>query len=322
MTLDMFDFYPRYEETFAQVQLILFMVGMGATLSLRDFIDVFSRPRSLIVAFLGHILVMPLVALAVNHLFGLTGGIALGLILTAAMPGGALSKAFAYLGRGNVPLAIALTVVSTLATLVTVPLTLTFLAREYIPADFTMPTSKIVHDVVVYLLAPLIGGMILGNLYPQQRYRIGRIAIRLGFLVVVAIVVCSLGSGRIEPGSRGWRVPFAIIVFGLVGMQLNMLPFRLLGWPRPDTLTAGIEVTMRNMNLALLLKTGLFPAEASPELAQLGAEVLFVILFYAATAMVEGLPLTLRFRRKALANVGQAVPDGPDSTRVSVGLKD
>jgi predicted Na+-dependent transporter len=94
-------------------------------------------------------------------------------------------------------------------------------------------------------------------------------------------------------------VPLAIIVFCLVGMQANMLAFRLFRWPRADTLVAGIEVTMRNMNLALLIKTGLFPETGSAETAELAGEVLFVILFYAAAAMVEGLFLTLRFRRIA-----------------------
>jgi bile acid:Na+ symporter, BASS family len=294
----MFDFYPRWEATFAQVQLVLFMLGMGATLGWRDFAAVARRPGPLIVAFLGHIVLMPLIALAVNAAFGLGGGIALGLILTAAMPGGTLSKAFTYLGRGNVPLAISLALVSTLATLVTVPATLLLLGGAYIPADFTMPIGAIVFDVVAYLLVPLIVGMALGQTFPKIRQRFSRVAIRLGFGVVVAIVILSLGSGRIRPGSHGIIVPIAIIVFCLVGMQANMLAFRLLRWPRADTLVAGIEVTMRNMNLALLIKTGLFPEAGSN--AELGGEVLFVILFYAAVAMVEGLLLTLRFRRRAI----------------------
>jgi BASS family bile acid:Na+ symporter len=295
----MFDFYPRWEATFAQVQLVLFMLGMGATLSWRDFAGVLGRPGPLIVAFLGHILFMPLIAVGVNFLFGLTGGIALGLILTSAMPGGTLSKAFAYLGRGNVPLAIALSLVSTLATLVTVPATLYLLGGAYIPDDFTMPIGAIVFDVVAYLLVPLAVGMAIGQIFPTRRQAFSRLAIRLGFAVVVAMVVLSLGSGRIRPGSHGLWVPLAIIVFCLASMQANMTPFRILRWHRADKLVAGIEVTMRNMNLALLLKTQLFPDTGSEKAAELAGEVLFVILFYAAVAMVEGLILTLRFRRMA-----------------------
>ena len=205
------------------------MLGMGATLgSQRDFADVVRRPRSLVVAFLGHILLMPLIAVGVNAAFGLGGGIALGLILTAAMPGGTLSKAFTYLGRGNVPLAISLSLVSTLATLVTVPATLYFLGGAYIPAGFTMPIGAIVFDVVAFLLAPLLVGMAIGQTFPKIRQRFSRLSIRLGFGVVVAIVILSLGSGRIADRRRiGFMVPIAIIAFCLVGMQaVNMLAFR------------------------------------------------------------------------------------------------
>ena len=54
---------------------------------------------------------------------------------------------------------------------------------------------------------------------------------------------------------------------------------------------------MRNMNLALLIKTQLFPETGTESGAELAGEVLFVILFYAAVAMVEGILLTLRYRR-------------------------
>ena len=168
----MFDFYPRWEATFAQIQLVLFMLGMGATLGWRDFAAVVRRPGPLLVAFLGHILLMPLLAVAIIGVFRLGGGIALGLILTAAMPGGTLSKAFTYLGRGNVPLAISLSFFSTLATLVTVPATLYLLGGAYIPAGFTMPIGAIVFDVVAYLLVPLLVGMAIGQAFPKIRQRL------------------------------------------------------------------------------------------------------------------------------------------------------
>lgn len=295
----MFDFYPAYEEHFAQVQLCLFMLGMGATLSVGDFARVLRRPRSLAVAATGQIVLSPLLALAVCHLFGLTGGIALGLILAAAMPGGATAKAFVVLARGSGPLAISLTVVSTLAAVVTVPLTLRLCARDYVPADFEMPTARVVRDVTCFVLAPLAAGMALGAFDRPRRRAISRWFIRVGFLVVAVMIICALGSQRIRPGERGLVVPVAVVVFALLGMQVSMLPFRVLGWPRADTVAAGMESTMRNMNLALLLKASLFPDRGPAELAAIGMEVMFVVLFYAGAAFFLGLPLALNFRRMA-----------------------
>lgn len=295
----MFDFYPLYEEHFAQVQLCLFMMGMGATLTVGDFAKVLLRPRALGVVLAYQILVSPFIALAVIHLFGLAGGIAVGLILTAAMPGGATAKAFVVLGRGSAPLAISLTVVSTLAAIVTVPLTLQLFARDFIPASFTMPTARIVRDVACFVLAPLAVGMALGARVPMRRLVLSRWLIRIGFLVVFAMIVCALGSQRIKPGDRGLVVPIAIVVFAVLCQQIVMLPFRILGWPRAETVTAGMEITMRNMNLALLLKASLFPDRGPDELAAIGTEVMFVVLFYAGAAFFIGLPLALNFLRMA-----------------------
>jgi BASS family bile acid:Na+ symporter len=292
----MFELYPKYEELLARLQLTFFMVGMGATLVPAQFLEVFKRPRSLIVSALGQLVVIPFLAYGLAQILDLEAGIALGLILVAAMPGGTLSKVFTFVGRGNVALSITLSVVTTLAAIITVPLLLRLLASEYIPPDFDMPILGIIHELALFLLLPLGVGMVLGRAWPKFAKVLARWCVRIGFVVVVIMVVGSLGSGRIRPAEYGLRVPLVIILFCLLGQQVNMLPFRIFPWPRQDRLAAGIEVTMRNMNLALLLLEVLFPP-SNPSLKPLGDAVLFVVLFYAAVAMGAGLPLALNHRR-------------------------
>jgi bile acid:Na+ symporter, BASS family len=286
----MFPWYPDYEHPIARVQLILFMLGMGATLSVADFLAVFRQPRSFIAGVLMQVLVLPWLAVAINRLGRLEGGLALGLVLVAAMPGGALSKLFTYLGRGNVPLSISLSAFTTLASLVTVPLFLQFLAAAYLPEDFRMPVDAVVLDVALCLLLPLVVGMVLARLAPRWRLAFSHWCVRLGFVVVVIMILGSVG--RINPGEHGFGVAVAIVLFCLAGQQVSMIPFYLFHWPRPDRMAAGIEVTMRNMNLALLVKACLFPADDP-----IGSGVLFVILFYAGTAFAVGVPLALNHRR-------------------------
>lgn len=288
--------YARYEHLFAQVQLVLFMLGMGMTLSVRDFTAVLARPRSLIVAGIGQILLLPLFAYGLTQIIPVDPGIGVGLVLVAAMPGGVLSKLFTFFGRGNVALSITLSVATTLAAIITVPLQLRWLASDFIPADFVMPIADIIRELSLYLLLPLAVGMFLGRVLPKHQRLVSKIFIRLGLVVVVAMVTFSLGQGRIKPGAYGWKVPLLLIFFCLAGMQINMALFRIFGWPRADRLAAGIEVTMRNMNLALLLKPILFPL-TDPNVAPLADAVLFVILYYAGVAMGCGIPLALNHRR-------------------------
>ena len=291
--MGMFNWYPDYEYLFARTQLVLFTLGMGMTLSLKDFVEIARRPRSFVSGLIGQLFVIPFVAVLINAIGDFEPGIKVGLILVAAMPGGALSKFFAYFGRGNMALSISLTGVTTLLTLVTVPIMLQLLASRYVD-DFTMPVEAVIVDVALCLLLPLVVGLVIGRAWPARHRLLSKICIRIGLIVVIAMIVGSLASGRIHPGQYSWGVPIAIVLFALLGQQLNMLPFYLFHWPRTDRMAVGIEITMRNMNLALLINESLF--RGKPEL---GGPVLFVILFYAGAAMGVGLPLAFNHRRLA-----------------------
>jgi bile acid:Na+ symporter, BASS family len=288
---EMFERYADWEYTCAAFQLVAFMLAMGAKLVPGQFLHVLHKPRSFLVALAGHLLIIPLLAVAVNHVAGLDTGLAVGLILVAAMPGGTLAKIFTYFGHGNVPLSITLSGVSTLLTLVTVPLMLRLLTRE-MPENIDLPIPKIIAELALYLLLPIVLSMAVCRRYPFLKKPLASWGVRAGLLVVVFMVIGSLASGRIQPGTYGWRAPLAIIFFCVLGQQLNQVPFYVFHWPRTDRLAAGMEVTMRNMNLALLLYASLFADNQ-----HIAPEVLFVLLFYAATAMIVGLPLALRHRR-------------------------
>ncbi len=298
--MGMFNWYPEYEYLFARTQLVLFTLGMGMTLSLRDFIEIARRPRSFVSGLIGQLFVIPFVAVFINAIVDFEPGIKVGLILVAAMPGGALSKFFAYLGRGNMALSISLTGVTTLLTLLTVPIMLQLLASRYVE-DFPMPVVDVMIDVVLCLLLPLVAGLVLARLWPARHRLLSKICIRIGLVVVIVMVVGSLASGRIHPGQYGLAVPIAIILFAMIGQQLNMLPFYVFHWPRQDRMAVGIEITMRNMNLALLIKASMFHAPG-----ELGDAVLFVILFYAGAAMGIGLPLAFNHRRLARKEIASA----------------
>src|SRR5262245_9670351 len=147
----MFDFYPAYEHLFAQVQLTLFMVAMGTNLTPRDFLEIVRRPQGILLALFGQLILLPAVVVLINRVGNFEAGIAVGLLLAAAMPGGALSKFFTYLARGNAALSISLSAILTLATPLTVPALLSLLAGEYLPADFALPVGRIIAEVAAFL---------------------------------------------------------------------------------------------------------------------------------------------------------------------------
>jgi BASS family bile acid:Na+ symporter len=302
----MWENYARYEYFLALTQLLLFMAAMGATLPLGDFAVVFRQPRDLLYGLAVQLLVTPLVAVAVHRLFDLPAEIAFGLILVMALPGGTLKNVMTYLARGNVALSIAMSALGTVLAIGTIPLVLSFLAYEYVPAEFAMPVSEIVQTILLPILLPLLGGMFVVRLWPRWRRWFARSCLYLGLGFAGLMVLSSLVRGDVGLGSYGWQVQLAIILTCVIGQQLIMLPYRLLRWPDTSCAALGVEATFRNINLALMLKVALFQGNQGQEEVRKG--VYFVILYFGAVGFGAGLPLVLRMRwsirkrrRKALA---------------------
>src|SRR5262245_59798570 len=135
----MFANYAAWEPVLAASQLIFFMLGMGATLTVRDFQQVATQPGTLVLGVLAQFVMAPLLALGVSTLAGLDPKLTVGLILVSLMPGASIAKVFTYLGKGNVALTITLGLVTTLSAVIVVPVMMRLLAARYVPDNLAVP---------------------------------------------------------------------------------------------------------------------------------------------------------------------------------------
>ena len=162
-------FYLQYEYWFATFQLVLAMLGMGATLSVRDFSDVMREPKAVSLGLIIQIVMVPLIAFLFLQGLGVEGGVAVGIALIASIPGGTTSNIFTFFARGNSALSISITGLTTLACLVTTPVILTLLVSDNLPADFSMPAGQIMIEISLALLLPLALGMMYLQFLPCVR---------------------------------------------------------------------------------------------------------------------------------------------------------
>src|SRR5690606_26087143 len=102
--------------------LFVIMVGMGMTLTPKDFREVLVAPRATMFGLLAQVVVLPAIAFALAWLLSLPPALAVGLVVIAACPGGTTSNLFAYLGRGDAVLSSILTVLASLIAIIALPL--------------------------------------------------------------------------------------------------------------------------------------------------------------------------------------------------------
>lgn len=292
----MFDTYLLYEYHFASFQLILAMLGMGATLRFADFIEVLRFPKGFILGLVCVLVWSPILAFTIAHLLELQPGIATGLVLISAVPGGTMSNVLTYFARGNVPLSISLTGVATAACLFTTPLILKIFSQASGNTGFEMPAQRIALEIISFLLVPLLLGMFLGARFDEKRELLSKSAIRASLAVIVIMVIGSAGAGRVDAAAYGGKVIFSMFIFCLLLLGTGYLLSLAIRLPSKDAIAVGIEAAYRNVSLAILIKASLFPAVPGVPDA-FADQVFFVALLYGAFGIVVVVPAILLYRR-------------------------
>ena len=106
----------------APLALALIMLGLGLGLSTEDFIKVLKNPKIFLIGVFAQIILLPLVAYILVTIINLPVAIALGLMIIAAAPGGVTSNVMTKFAKGDVALSISLTAISSLISIISVPL--------------------------------------------------------------------------------------------------------------------------------------------------------------------------------------------------------
>jgi BASS family bile acid:Na+ symporter len=284
--------YAHYEYYLAATLLISAMLGMGATLNMGDFRRVFHAPQGVLLMLGMQLLLTPLLAIGLARVLGVPQGIAVGMLVVAAIPGGLFSNMFTYFARGNVALSISATAVCTLGCLITTTLVLKMYGASQVPDDFEMPVGRVLFEITCCLLLPLALGMLSRRYLPRIYERLGTFCIRVSVVLLLVIIVGSITSGRLDMSAYGWRSITAMIAFGIISYYVCFPLGFLMRMPTNDMVTIGLEVVVRNAHLGILLKASLFPAIAGVA-DPVADSVLFVILFYGGVSLVIGVAVVV-----------------------------
>jgi len=225
------------------------MFGMGLTLKMSDFKVVFSRPKDIIIGFIAQFTLMPLIAFVLTKAFQLPTEIAVGVILVGTCPGGTSSNVMTYLSKGDVPLSVGMTAVSTLfAPLMTPLLTLLYAGQRVDVNAVAMFLS-----IVKVVLVPIALGLVCNYFFGKVTREIVRILPLISTLAIIMIIasVVSANSGRLK--TVGAMVVVVVVLHNLLGYAAGYGVGKLLRLDATKCRALSIEVGMQNSGLATSL---------------------------------------------------------------------
>lgn len=276
------------------VMMMIIMLGMGSSMTYRDFLLAFRKPKGILVGLFSQYMVMPFLGYTLAVLLGLPPAMAAGLILIGCMPGGTTSNIFTYFSKGVLALSIMMTTVSTLVAVVTVPLLLQFYGGlAGLSGDYVIPPENVA-QVLVVLLVPTVLGMFLRKLNANIGATIEMIGSLLGVAVILFLIASWVPRNYQMLLDTDLPVFAAVIGIGMIGMLLGYWLSRALGQDTNRSRTISLETGIQNGPLAVLIITLTFTGTMQQE-------ILFIPILYSLFIVITSSLVTIWYRRTSTA---------------------
>nr|WP_227714127.1 bile acid:sodium symporter family protein [Marinobacter sp. S6332] len=264
--------------------MFIIMIGIGMTLTIRDFRQVAVYPKGLIVGTLTQILLMPLVAFALASLLAVPPAIAVGLVIIAACPGGTTSNLFVLLARGNIALSIVLTVSASLITILTLPLFTNVALQFYMGTeeDIVLPVWKTIGMLVGIVLFPVAIGMQVRSRKPEVARKAESIVSVFGGVVLALLIVALMYGARDQIWELLKQAGPATILLNAAGIFIGLLAGRMAGLTQRESLAVAVELGVKNGTIALMVTLTLLESSAMSIPAAVYGVLMFPIGFLLA----------------------------------------
>lgn len=238
------------------ILLGLILFGMGTTLRIEDFTNVFRRPKEILVGVSAQYIVMPLIAFALASLFSLEAGLTVGLILVGTVPGGTASDVITFLAKGDLALSVSLTAVSTVISPIVTPIITLILIGNQIAFN---PVEMFI-SIVQIVIIPIGFGLFLNYKFPKFCEELKDYLPTLSSVVIAVIVAGVIGANKEAIISSSLIIIAVIILQYFIGISLGFIVAYLSGMNRKQMITIAIELAFQNSGLSTSLAKTHFPA--------------------------------------------------------------
>lgn len=243
-------FFPKsvsfIKTTYVNYLLMTAMFCMGITLKVEDFKVLFTRPKDIAIGAIAQFTIMPLLAFLLSLAFRLPPELAIGVILVGTCPGGISSNVITYLAKGDVPLSVGMTSVSTILAPLATPLLTLLYAGEKIDVNAVSMFISILQVVIL----PIVLGFIINKFFHKFVEHFKDVLPLISVVAVVAIVAAVVSANSQRLMQVGHLVVIVIIIHNTLGYMLGYFLGKVCKFNNAKCKTISIEVGMQNAGLA------------------------------------------------------------------------
>ena len=243
------------------VAFIMFGVALG--LSRANFTELFKNPKPTFTGIFSQFVLLPMFTFVLVWLFNPLPGLALGMILISACPGGNLSNFFSSIGKGNVALSISLTVAASFLAVILTPMNFEFWGGMLENTSILLKKVNInffqMMRLVFFTIAlPLILGFIFKEMLPVITSKIMKPIKYLSIVILISIIVIAFASNY-ELFLKYYHYIIALVlIHNALALAVGYYFSRIMKVSKQDTRSITIETGIQNSTLGLLIIFSVF----------------------------------------------------------------
>jgi BASS family bile acid:Na+ symporter len=243
---------PLLAEVLLPVAISTIMGSLGLALTPADFRRVLVAPRGVAIGMLNLALISPLLAFAMAELFDLPPELAVGLVLLGASPGGMMANMLTHLSRGDTALSVTMTAISSIASVITVPLFLG-LATERFGAgelgDVSMP--GVVALVFAITIVPVAIGMGLRRRWPARVEAVYPRVRAISLSLFAIVVLGAIASEYDTVAENVEAVAGAALALNVAAMSISFVMSKVARLDDRQSTAIALELGVHNSTLAI-----------------------------------------------------------------------
>ncbi len=256
------------------ITLGFIMFGVALGIKVENFKKLFLSPKPLLIGFLSQFLMLPLMTFLLILAFNnyITAGVAMGMILVAACPGGNISNFISSVAKGNVELSISLTAIATAAALLLTPLNFALWGELYIRfqefksgGELLQPLRidplEMFKTVFILLGIPVILGMSFSWKFPNITKKIIKPIQKISVILFMVLVVMAFIKNFHYFELYIKYIMIVVLLHNAVALftGYSFASIFKLGQLNRRTITIETGIQNSGLGLVLLLNENIFP---------------------------------------------------------------
>ncbi|WP_083932757.1 bile acid:sodium symporter family protein [Psychrobacter lutiphocae] len=234
--------------------LAYIMFALGLQTQLSDFKQVLTKPKALIIGLAMQLLLVPALAYFLVIMFELPDYLGFGIMLLSICAGGITSNMMSYYAGGKIALSIALTAITSMIAILTVPLWVRFfylLFFQDLPVDFSIVSLSL--KVLLITTIPVLLGIAVRRFFPifvnKWKNSLQQMANILFGLMVLGAIVSNWGLILQQISEIG----ILVLLLAVLLLGSSLIISSLMGLDEADSRTLAIEVSLQNGAMGIAL---------------------------------------------------------------------